>query len=480
VTGVSDVTQRTARRLVLRLTVVLAVLVAALIVALTVLGPFGHRQSTSPQEAISESFAARVPGAALPAQEAPEVLPAVSTDTPEVSATKLTQRMRKFMTAKSLGKSVSVDVLDPLTGEHLLSRATGTARTPASTTKLLTTTAVLSALGAQSTITTSAVGDGKTVYLVGGGDVLLGAGKSDEDVVDGHAGLATLAEQTATALKASGTTKVRVVLDDTLFTGPAMAAGWDQSDVDNGYVAPIYAAEVSAGRLRVGNYVPRSKDPGMAAAAAFAKALVRQGIAVSHKITRGAAEPGATALGSVRSAPLGDQVEYLLNHSDNTVAEALGRLVAIKRGVGASFTDVGPAVLGELAEKDVPVTGTKLADGSGLSAESRIPVRTLTAVLALDAGDQGTGMRPVLTGMPIAGVSGTLEERFLKPSEKDATGLVRAKTGTLSGVSSLAGTLVDADGRFLVFAVMADQVPSTTGAREALDAFAARLAGCGC
>ncbi len=479
-TGVSDVTQRTARRLVLRLSVVLAVLVAALIVALTVLGPFGHRQSTSPQGAITAAEATQVPGAALPAQEAPEVLPTVGDDTPEVSATKLTQRMRKFMTAKKLGKSVSVDVLDPLTGEHLLSRAAGAARTPASTTKLLTTTAVLSALGAQNTITTSAVGEGKTVYLVGGGDVLLGAGKSNQDVVDGHAGLTTLAEQTATALKASGTTSVRVVLDDTLFQGPAMAAGWDQSDVDNGYVAPIYAAEISAGRLRVGNYVPRSKDPGLAAAQSFAKALVRLGINVSHKITRGAAASDAAPLGSVQSAPLGDQVEYLLNHSDNTVAEALGRLVAIKRGVGAKFTDVGPAVLGARAEKDVPVAGTKLADGSGLSAESRIPVRTLTAVLALDAGPKGTGLRQVLTGMPIAGVSGTLEERFREPSEKDATGLVRAKTGTLSGVSSLAGTLVDADGRFLVFAVMADQVPSTAGAREALDAFAARLAGCGC
>jgi len=485
VTGVSDVTQRTARRLVLRLTVVLAVLVAALIVALTVLGPFGDRQSTSLPEA-ARPLTERVPGAVLPDQPAPDVLPAVSTDAPEVSATKLTQRMRTFVSNRNLGKSVSVDVLDPLTGEHLLSRATGTPRTPASTTKLLTTTAAMSALGSQTTLTTSAVGDGKKVYLVGGGDVLLGAGKSDEDAVDGHAGLATLAAQTAAALDASGTTSVRVVLDDSLFQGPAMAAGWDQSDVDNGCVAPVNAAEISAGRLEKGDYVPRSPDPGLATAQTFAKALARAGVTVAHKVTRGSAPDGATPLGQVQSATLGDQAEYALTHSDNTVAEALGRLVAVQRGEGATFTDTGPAVLAQLADDGVPVKGAVLADGSGLSAESRIPVRTLTAVLALDAsattdsGDDSGGLRPVLTGMPVAGVSGTLAERFTDHSERAATGLVRAKTGTLSGVSSLAGTLVDADGRFLVFAVMADQVPSTLAARAALDEFAAELAGCGC
>ncbi|MDP9827033.1 D-alanyl-D-alanine carboxypeptidase/D-alanyl-D-alanine endopeptidase [Kineosporia succinea] len=388
--------------------------------------------------------------------------------------------MSKLMASKDLGKSVSVDVLDPLTGEHLLSRSAADARTPASTAKLLTTAAALSALGAHATLPTTALGDGETVYLVGGGDVLLGAGKSDEDAVVGHAGLATLAEQTASALKAAGTTSVTVALDDGLFEGSPMAPGWAQSDVTNGYVAPLYSVEISAGRLKEGNYVPRSKDPGMAAAQVFAKALAHEGIKVARKIPREDPPQASTRLGEVRSASVGDQVEFTLDHSDNTVAEALGRLVAIERGEGATFADTGPAVLAELAEHDVAVEGATLADGSGLSAESRIPVQTLTAVLALAAGDDGTDLRPMLTGMPIAGVSGTLSERFESAAESGSTGLVRAKTGTLSGVSSLAGTLVDADGRYLVFAVMADRVPSTAAAREALDRFANGLVGCGC
>jgi D-alanyl-D-alanine carboxypeptidase/D-alanyl-D-alanine-endopeptidase (penicillin-binding protein 4) len=86
----------------------------------------------------------------------------------------------------------------------------------------------------------------------------------------------------------------------------------------------------------------------------------------------------------------------------------------------------------------------------------------------------------VLTGLPVAGFTGSLEYRF--DAEDAGRGLVRAKTGTLSGVSGLAGTVVDRDGTPMVFALLADRIAlvDTLGARAALDDVTSALAACRC
>jgi D-alanyl-D-alanine carboxypeptidase/D-alanyl-D-alanine-endopeptidase (penicillin-binding protein 4) len=86
----------------------------------------------------------------------------------------------------------------------------------------------------------------------------------------------------------------------------------------------------------------------------------------------------------------------------------------------------------------------------------------------------------VLTGLPVAGFTGTLGDRFEPPSAAGSAGVVRAKTGTLTGVSSLAGIVVARDGTAYAFALLADDVTNTVAARSALDDVATALAGCGC
>lgn len=88
-------------------------------------------------------------------------------------------------------------------------------------------------------------------------------------------------------------------------------------------------------------------------------------------------------------------------------------------------------------------------------------------------------LRTVMTGMPVAALDGTLSDRFVAT---DAAGLVRAKTGSLPGVTSLAGNLLTDDGRELLFVVMADQTPGPGqwDARAAIDGFVAALTDCGC
>ena len=470
--GVSDVTQR----MVIRLIGLFVVVAVAVTLGVTLLRP-----DPQPVAAVRPSLASRVPGAVMPA-EAADVLPAVELESAVPATTALKQILTPLLDAPALGPSVSFDILDPLTGEHLMTQDANTPRTPASTAKLLTSAAALTALGPTTTLPTSTVLGARPgqVILVGGGDVLLGVGKSDPDQVNGHAGLTTLAQQTAKALIAQGLTRIRLALDDTLFTGPTSAPGWDTTDVGDGFVAPIMPLEINAGRITATDYSRRSGDPALAAARIFAQLLGKQKITVIGSVSRAKASAQAVRLGRVRSAPISGQVEYALTESDNTVAETLGRLVAAKAGRPASFAEVGPAVLAVDRSIGVPVTGAVMSDGSGLSASSRVPALALTGVLALATGTEQPQLRSLLSGMPIAGVSGTLRERFLGPSQRAAAGVVRAKTGTLTGVTSLAGTVLDQDGRLLVFAAMADQVKSTATSRQALDRLATTLATCGC
>ncbi len=95
--------------------------------------------------------------------------------------------------------------------------------------------------------------------------------------------------------------------------------------------------------------------------------------------------------------------------------------------------------------------GAAFKDGSGLNRDDRLTADLLTALLAKAADPAHPELRPVLTGLPVGGFTGTLPSRYAD----GAAGVVRAKTGTLTGVNTLAGTVVDQDGRLLAFAFLA-------------------------
>lgn len=399
---------------------------------------------------------------------------------PEPDATTLTAWSQALVADPRLGTSTAVVVRDVLTGATLVDLGGATPQVPASTAKVLTALAATSALGLDDTLPTTVVqGAPGEVVLVGGGDMMLAPGAGDPTAVEGHAGLGDLAGQVADALRAAGTTSVRVTLDDTLFSGPQLHPEWKQSDVNAGYISAIAPIAVDLAKLDPSKeYSPRVPDPARDAATRFAALLAADGIAVAPDVVRGTAPAGAAELGRVESAPIGQVIRLMAHLSENTLAEVLGRLVAVHAGLPGSFSGATKAVLAQVEQDGLAVGGVELHDCSGLSAGSRLPADVLVEAMLLAADPAHATLLPVLTDLPVAGWLGTLGDRM---TQGPATGMVRAKTGSLPGVTSLAGTIQTLDGRLLAFAVMADETPQgQAGPRAAIDAWAQQVAGCGC
>lgn len=380
------------------------------------------------------------------------------------------------LTDTRLGSRIAARVVDVQSGTTLLDhRGTATA-TPASTTKVLTGIATLASLPDDQRFTTRVMRGQQpgSVVLVGGGDATLtAAGPGEQPSYTGAARLADLAAAVKAAIKEPITA---VVVDGSRYGGATFAPGWDSDAVSGGYTAPITGLMVDGGRERPG-YVARSQEPDLAAGQAFARAL---GVP-NASVTRGTAPQGAKELASVQSPPLVDIVDEMLTSSDNTLAECLGREVAVATGEPATFAGAGAAVRAQVGKLGVAADGVRLSDTSGLSRENAISPAALTGALQAAATGRPE-LRQLFLGLPVGGFDGTLDRRYRAGAPARAAGQVRAKTGSLSGVSSLAGVVADDDGRLLAFAFLADQVPpgGTYGAEDALDELAAKLAGCGC
>lgn len=399
----------------------------------------------------------------------------VGTSGPVPSAAGIAAALRGPAGNPNLGTLTGV-VVDPGTGQALWKQGDTTPLTPASTVKILVAAASLLALDHTSQLSTKVVQGTQpgTVVLVGGGDPTLSSFPADRSTV--YPGAATL-DDLAAQVTANGPV-TQVLYDISRYQGDGMAPGWDPGDVAGGYVAPIGPLMMDGGRQDPTAYdTPRTGTPAATAAQALASRL---GAATTAP---GAAPAGAKVLGEVKSAPVDQLVENLMQVSDNVLAETMAREVAIAKGLPPTFEGAVQAVRAVLTENGFDLTGAEVVDASGLSKNDKVPARLLTDILTAaakpDASDPKTAkLRPLLTALPVAGGSGTLAGRYADLAGK---GWVRAKTGTLTAVNSLAGVVVDNDGRLLVFAFMSiSPEDPRTKVRPGLDAMATALRGCGC
>ncbi|WP_061291179.1 D-alanyl-D-alanine carboxypeptidase/D-alanyl-D-alanine endopeptidase [Herbidospora cretacea] len=410
--------------------------------------------------------------APTPIVTAPPVLIA-ALDGPLPAKSTLTTLLRDAMGDPGIGGKVAGTVIDTETGETLFDGGSTTALTPASTTKVVTGAAALASIGADVTFATTVVqtAPGKIV-LVGGGDPTLAGPKADtRDHYPRAATMAALASRTAKALKAAGVTSVTLSYDASLFQGPVTAPGWKPTYVPEGSASPVTALAIDEGRVVPRQDFPRSANPPADAAKAFGGLLGKYGIKVGKTIKPGKAAQPAQELARVESAPVYALVERMLTESDNDLAEALARHVAIAEKQPHTYAGQAKAYKAVLTRLGI-TEGVEVHDGSGLSTTNRITPAALAKLVALGASPRHPELHSLVSGMPVAGFTGTLHGRYGEADSKAGAGLVRAKTGTLDGVNTLTGLVHSADGRLLSFAFMANGVTDPGKTVKALDRLA--------
>lgn len=389
-----------------------------------------------------------------------------------------------------IGPRSGIVVADAATGKVLLSRNANQSRIPASVTKLFTVAAALHRLGPdwapQTRVAATGSASGRTwngdLYLIGGGDPTLS-----------RSGLTELAQRTATQL---GVTRLngKLVVDAGAFDG------WRGADRTRSAVDPDMGGVLGALTLDRGT---RSANPAVTAATTFRTLLRRAGVTV----------PGSPALGvaPITAAPtatlVGPDVRALtaqiLLPSDNFAAETLVKdLVSADGAESVCRQRSGLAVIRDwrlpLAPEDEPCTTQRPAvaattpagsrmlrttlkpvlgstpqihDGSGLTRRNRVSPALVTRLLVRLHNDPT--LAPVVRqALPRAGATGTLARRMRGTA---AQGRCQAKTGTINGVSSLAGYCTAASGRELAFAILQNG-SSPWSARAFQDRFVAQLA----
>ena len=367
-----------------------------------------------------------------------------------------------------LGGTVGLLAIDAATGEVISDHRSGERLLPASNMKIVTAVTALAALGPDTRFVTRmrAGATPADVVLEGGGDPLL-------TTTD----LRKLANRTAAALTAAGIapgTPLTLHVDDDLFPDTGRAPGWTRSYI------PSVAASVEA-LARVWDY---SRDPSANAAAVVAKRLTAKGYPTTVGPDVDAGE--AAILAESKGHTVADAVRVMLRISENNVAEVLHRHVARARGLPADWEGSRQAAEQVLQGLGIDVTGLVLDDGSGLSRANRVTPRFLVDVLRMARVTNPAPFTLMFEddAMPIAGRTGTLDDRYGRFTTKQArcaAGAVKAKTGTLFDTIGLSGVAATAAGGERIFSILVNDRPqrfSALSTRQAVDGLTATITGC--
>lgn len=377
------------------------------------------------------------------------------------------------MTAAQPGTLGAVSV-DLTTGVTLYSKNPDALMTPASNLKVLTGIGLLNVVDAGKTFTTKVVRSTdapSTITLVGGGDPYLQATPSTEN--PDFASTQVLAKNTAAALKKAGVTSVTLNYDDSLFGSDSWNSAWPSGYADQ--VTHISALWVGEGVEASG---ARSTTPSLQAATTFAAQLKAAGITVTGTPAAKQAPGSATSVAAIQSAPVETLLRTALLHSDNSATEVLGRQAALAAGKPGTFEGATANLQAQLTALGAWQQGAVVQDTSGLSRGNLVSATMLEK--AWRAALTTKRLQPIADAVPVAQVSGSLAARFGDAADVAGRGVVHAKTGTLTGVSTLSGWVRTADGRVVVQAFLLNNSADDSASHTWLDAAWSAVASCGC
>jgi D-alanyl-D-alanine carboxypeptidase/D-alanyl-D-alanine-endopeptidase (penicillin-binding protein 4) len=302
------------------------------------------------------------------------------------------------------------------------------------------------------------------VAIVGGGDTLL----SSTDLMK-------LMPAIAAKVGSDGNDTVQINIDDSLFAPPTPATGWLPT-YTLGEISPVRALERDERRRwdtsdEVGRW--------------FTTEIRTHGIKAIYG-GRTVAPIDASTVAKFSGHTLNQNIQAMLLNSDNDIAEHLARLATLAAGEQPTWQSWQEVALAQLRALHINTSGLRIYDGSGLSRAARLTPAAIVALVRMALQPKKyPALRTLLVtapgDFPVAGSTGTLKYRFTAKSASCARGKVRAKTGFLTGVGSLAGVARGVDGRDRVFAFfLNNQSPKTTSVavRNALDDMAATTVGC--
>ena len=356
--------------------------------------------------------------------------------------------------------SIGIKVVAVRTGEVIYEKNPRKLHHPASTTKLFTAATALARLGSdyrfETTLYVDADADTQVIgdiYFEGRADPVL----QPQDIVKL---VDTLLETGVESIE--GDIVVDATYLDTVREGP----GWMWDD------RPL---RISALSIRQIEPELGTRSRALACGYLLKNELVEKGIEVTGNVVSGTVPEEARAVAKHLSPPLADIIKLMNKPSDNWIAEflfkAIGAEVMGEPGTWQKGRDAVDEFLVEIMDEP---PAHRFVDGSGLSRYNLLNAELLTRLLVSMHHDFKL-MPEFLASLPIAGVDGTLENRMQGIS---AEKVLRAKTGTLSGVSALAGYTTTADGEVIAFGMLISHyVGSATPARDIQDRIGSYLTG---